>query len=119
MNWYKLLKLAAIPDYKKILELQKATEGMIAAIKDPKTGKIYTGFSHQSIIDNVKDNEVASRLWKEQLYDDNSGFIDKNGKFLNRNEAEKQYQILTMEDLKDLRNNKNLGRLFRGGIPGE
>lgn len=104
------------PSYEQLLGKQRATEGMRAAIRDPLTGKIYTGSSHQAAIDRAPQfkegaDEVANGTWGRMSREwdagtENTGFVDAGGRFISRDEAEKRFGILTMEDLRDLRKGK-------------
>lgn len=102
----KVKEKLAGSEYQKLLEKQRETEGLKAAIKDPKTGKVYSGWTHQAAIDSVPkgDSDTWGRLSSEwDQMTDNVGFVTKSGKFINRDEAESKWGILTIEDLKDLR----------------
>jgi len=114
MNWYNRIKLASKPNFTKLLELQRTSEGWMAAIRDPETGKVYSGYSHQSAINNApKGGHIWGRLYGEwDRVTDNVGFLDKSGNFISRDEAEKIFSISTMEDLRDLQGGRNLTRLF-------
>ncbi len=103
-----------VPEFQRLLELQRKAEGWIAAIKDPKTGKVYSGYSHKSAINSVpKGDDAWGRLEVEwDRATDNVGFLDKNGDFISRDTADKMLSIKTMEDRKDLLEGKNLVRLF-------
>ena len=93
-------------DWRKIIELQRELEGMRAAMRDPVTGKIYTSWSHQQAIESVPKDEgdVWGRLHSEwDKRTENSGFVDKAGKFISRDEANKRWAVLTMEDVRDAR----------------
>lgn len=97
-------------DYERILEKQREVEGLRAAMRDPETGKIYTGSSHQKAMDNAPRDGTGiwSRLYNEwDAATDNTGFIDKNGKFISRTEAEKNWNVSTMEDARDFLRNRN------------
>ena len=106
------------PSYEQIIAMQRATEGYKAAIKDPKTGKVYSGWTHQSAMDTVPTKDKTgtySRLYNEwDQSTDNVGFVDKEGSFVSRSETEKNYGVSTVEDLKDLRrgDEESLVRLF-------
>lgn len=84
---------------------QRALEGIRAAMRDPVTGIIYTGRTHQSAIESVpKSDETGAwgRLSSEwDAATENSGFIDAAGNFVSRAEAEKNWGVLTMEDVRD------------------
>jgi hypothetical protein len=97
-------KLLGISDYERILQSQRELEGLRAAMRDPKTGKIYVGSSHQAAIERVPntEGEVWGRLsneWFEAT--DNSGFVDRAGEFISRSEAERRWGVLTIEDVRD------------------
>jgi hypothetical protein len=70
------------------------------AIRDPATGKIYTGDwrGHKGALTKAGDEEIEKRLRYEHFLDntnkptDNVGFIDKKGNFISRTEAEKMLQ---------------------------
>jgi len=72
----------------------RMSEGMVAAIKDPQSGKVYTGDFHNMIAESQKKNpEVYGRLWKalESERDKPSklvGFINDAGEFMTRKEAD-------------------------------
>lgn len=88
--------------YEAFLGSQRNKEGMQAAVRDPQTGEIYSGPSHSEIIrDAIKaDPDVAERLTKEIFDGSNEvGFIDENGEFINRRQAERRFGILNSEDL--------------------
>jgi len=67
------------------------------AIRDPKTGKVYTGNwrGHKDAIIKGENGDIQKRLQWEHFLDntgkptENVGFIDKNGNFISRAEAEK------------------------------
>ncbi len=87
------------------VEKQRALEGMRAAMRDPQTGTVYTGWSHQGAINSVPKGETTgawgrlSAEWDQGT--DNTGFIDAAGNFISRTEAEKQFGVSTMEDIRD------------------
>lgn len=124
----KGVKLA--DDWQKRVEKQRQLSGLRAAIKDPETGKIYSGWSHQAAIDKApmhgtpeyeKDSGVWGRLSSEwDRSTDNVGFLDERGNFVSRSQAEKKWGILTMEDRKDAlnvkyaKNGSILGATFQG-----
>jgi len=108
-------------EYDRIIQIQRETEGMRAAIIDPKTKRMYTGYSHQSIINSCPHEPMGkfpelnlygrlSREWDNMTK--NVGFVNKNGEFMSRYETEKLYRISTMEDLKDIHKQKSLTRIF-------
>ena len=71
------------------------------AIRDPVTGKLYTGGfrGHRDAILKGETPEIQARLKKEYFNDTFSiptghiGYIDKSGNFLSRAEAEKQISM--------------------------
>jgi len=71
------------------------------AIRDPTTGKIYTGGwrGHKDAIVKGESSEVQERLKYEHFLDnsdkptENVGFIDKSGNFISRAEAEHKISI--------------------------
>ena len=91
--------------YEQILAKQRALEGMQAAMRDPVTGTVLTGRSHQAAINKVPQGEATgmwgrlSSEWDQAT--DNTGFIDKSGEFITRSQAEKNLGVSTMEDIKD------------------
>lgn len=77
-----------------------------AAIKDPLTGKIYVGDwrGHKGIVDKSENEEIRKRLWNE-LFKDNSGiyseyvgYLTPNGRFVPREEAEKELRFSPYHD---------------------
>jgi hypothetical protein len=95
--------------WEDILEKQRAIEGLRAAIRDPETGKVYTGQSHMSAIESTPaygspnfEEGLYGRLYNEwDNATDNVGFIDRAGRFITRREAEANWGITTMEDRRD------------------
>ena len=83
-------------DYTKIL----------AAIRDPKTKKVYSGESHQEIVDKADtiSEALRDRLMAEYgRVTENTGFIDADGLFYTRMQALKKWGIMTSQDLKEKR----------------
>lgn len=79
-------------------------QSMKPAIRSPQSGKIYTSdktaFGHKQILNDLTKAEPGAEkaAWKA-LFDDNAGtgspyigFVDKNGKFISRADAEKQLE---------------------------
>ncbi len=99
--------------YEQILKRQRELEGLRAAMKDPKTGKVYSGASHVKIVDNIQDKDIRARIWKEfgEIDSDKVGFVDKSGKFITRDESERRWDVLTMEDVKDARAGRDRGQV--------
>ena len=81
---------------------------ILAAIKDPKTGKVYTGESHSFILDEMKDENFAvfARLRKKYVDEGNFpfaehvGFVGDDAIFLNRSAAQKKYGVYYSQDIK-------------------
>lgn len=106
-------KIDAKSAWDEIIQKQRKLEGMKAAIRDPVTGKVYTGWSHQAAIEtapkwNAKLSEQEQGVWGRLSNEwdrstENSGFIDSDGNFISRDEAEKQFGVSTMEDIRDAR----------------
>ena len=93
-------------DYERILSQQRELEGLRAAMRDPKTGKVYVGSSHKAAIDTVPqsdDTGIWGRL-SDEWYNstENSGFVDtRTGQFISRDEAARRWDVLTIEDVRD------------------
>lgn len=82
-----------------ILNKQRELEGLIPAIRDPKTGKIYTGYSHRDAIDSTL---MSSRPYSKWGYDtQNVGFITRAKVFITRDEAEERWNVATIEDVRN------------------
>jgi hypothetical protein len=100
---------------------QREKEKMKAAIKSPKTEKVYTGFGHKYILNQIEKEEgqdVRDLLWHE-LFKDNTGkyskyigFEDEKGRFFPREEAEKRMDNPILK----FRNAENCGHID-DGIP--
>ena len=99
--------------YEQLLSRQRGVEGLRAAMRDPQTGKVYTGYSHQAAIESVPKSDTTgawgrlSSEWDRET--PNTGFIDRSGNFISRDEAEKRFGVSTMEDIRDLRKGTTLG----------
>lgn len=98
-------------DWERILRAQRELEGIRAAIRDPKTGRVYVGWSHQAAIESVPIGDETGawgRLSSEwDACTDNAGFMDREGAFISREEARERWDVLTMEDIRDLRRGKS------------
>lgn len=117
-------------DWDSILKKQRQVEGLQAAIKDPQTGKIYSGWTHQAAIEKApkygtpeyeKDSGVWGRLSEEwDRSTENVGFLDREGNFISREEANKNWGILTMEDKRDFLRKPRFSADFstKGTAPG-
>jgi hypothetical protein len=96
---------------RSLVEKQRALHGLRAAMRDPVTGKVYTGWSHQAAIESAPKwkpgmSEVESGVWGRLSHEwdkatPNAGFVDQSGKFIPRDEAERMWGVLTMEDVRD------------------
>ena len=73
-------------------------EDFQAAVKDEKTGKIYTGYNHGEAIEKgVKEGgSFAGRS--------DQGFLTSDGRFITRAEAKENYGFSTSEELHGLKN---------------
>lgn len=103
--------LAARVDH--VVVVQRKLEGVKAAMRDPQTGSVYTGWTHQRAIESVpKDDKTGAwgRLHGEwDRCTDNAGFVDAQNTFISRNDAEALWGVLTMEDIKDALHNQRTG----------
>ncbi len=73
-------------------------EDFEAAVKDLKTGKIYTGKGHPQA------REKAALEGVEFTGENPQGFLRADGLFLTRDETEKEYGFRTWEELMGLDN---------------
>ena len=79
-----------------------------AAIRDPKTGKVYTGESHSTILDEMEDIFPAVFVRLRKIYvaegslpaSENVGFIGDDTVLLNRSEAQKKWGVYYSHDIK-------------------
>jgi hypothetical protein len=89
------------PSWDDMLARGREIQGLKAAIRDPQTGEIYTGYSHQAAIN--KGGDAGGRLsweWSEET--NNVGFVTKDGEFISRGEANNRLGFgYTMEDARD------------------
>lgn len=96
------------------------------AIKSPESGKIYTGHSHKDIFKSQitrQEPGAENKVW-QAIFDDNTGkgspivgFVDKNGDFVSRIDAEKEIENLT--NVSAMRGNTALPMLAAGaGLSG-
>lgn len=92
-------------DFERILKAQRELEGLRAAMRDPKTGIIYTGWTHQQAIEKVPPSDETGAYGRLQAEWDegteNTGFVDREGNFISRAEANERWGVLTIEDIKD------------------
>lgn len=78
-----------------------------AAIRDPKTRKIYAGESHAHILDDLEDSNWAVFKRIQKVYCDsgncaeaeNVGFIEMDGSFLTRKESLKKWGVYQSQDI--------------------
>ena len=81
---------------------------VMAAIRDPKTGKVYTGESHSSIIDEMEYDHPAlfARLRKVYVAEgslpvsDHVGFIGDDAVLLSRSAAQKRWGVYYSQDIR-------------------
>jgi hypothetical protein len=60
-----------------------------AAIRDPQTGKVYTGYNHPQVLEQAPSDAVRKRLAREYAKDsEHVGFTTSYGRFLNRAQAD-------------------------------
>ena len=79
-----------------------------AAIKDPKTGKVYIGESHSYIIDEMEDDNPAVFARLRNVYvaegslpvSEHVGFVGDDAVLLNRSEAQKKWGVYYSQDIK-------------------
>ncbi|MCR4286656.1 MAG: hypothetical protein NUW09_01450, partial [Deltaproteobacteria bacterium] len=70
------------------------------AIRDPQTGQVFTGPSHAEIVKSITDAGISRRVLKEFTgKTGNTGFMDSDGKFITRDEAQAKYGFSTSEEL--------------------
>jgi len=95
-------------DAERLAEIRKRWTPMImAALRDPKTGKIFTGESHAHIIDALEDgdNSIFLRVRKAYVYSrsfpesEHVGFTDGT-EFLNRAQSQKKWGVFDSTDLR-------------------
>jgi hypothetical protein len=99
-------------DWETNLRKGRELQGLRAAFKDEVTGKVYVGYSHQAILNNIPLDDTTSAY--SRLSDDwdqarpNVGFVTSEGEFVSRDDAEKRWNVLTMEDAKDFLRSRKL-----------
>lgn len=79
-----------------------------AAIRDPKTGKVYIGESHAHILDDLEDgNQVIFQRIRKIYVETGSfgsaehvGFWESDGTFLTRNESMKKWGVYQSQDIR-------------------
>ena len=106
--WIRIVEAGYPPkrlNYEQILQTQRELEGLRAAMRDPQTGKIYIGSSHQAAINRVPPDDASgawgrlSDAWYHATED--TGFVNRAGDFISRSEAERRWGVLTIEDVRD------------------
>lgn len=74
-------------------------------MRDPQTGEVYTGWSHQSAIESVPKSDKTGAWGRPHSEWDqcteNAGFVDSKNFFISRSQAEELWGVLTMEDVRD------------------
>jgi hypothetical protein len=90
-------KKGAIGSLESEAAVQRQQTGLTAAIKSPATGKVYSGYGHKQIFNQqISKSEpgIQNQIWNE-IFKDNTGkyspyigFVDKQGNFVSREEAE-------------------------------
>jgi hypothetical protein len=68
----------------------KKTEGFLAAVYNPKTGDIQTGVEHFDAYKKTPENAKGQYV---------EGFVDREGKFMTRQQALKEYGIKMSADI--------------------
>jgi hypothetical protein len=68
------------------------------AVRDPLTGKVYTGASHMEALINMEKAGVKSL--GGQLDPAHTGFLRKDGTFYTRAETEREFGFRTSADLR-------------------
>ena len=69
-----------------------------AAVRDPQTGKVYTGFDHMEA--SQKAEEAGVEFPGGQLPPAHTGFLKKDGTFFTRAQAKAQYGFENSADLR-------------------
>jgi hypothetical protein len=105
------------PNWEDALKRGREIQGLRAAIRDPETGDIFTGYSHQSIINTLplpeQPDYVEGRYGRmQQAWDESTadvGFVTKDGEFISRDQANERLGFgYTMEDARDFLRNRKL-----------
>ena len=84
---------------------------ILAAIRDPKTGKIYTRESHAAILDEMEDKNFAVFARLRKIYMDEGnfpfaehvGFLGDDAVLLNRSAAQKKWGVYYSQDIKRIK----------------
>lgn len=78
----------------------EAPKQIVPAVRDPQTGQVYTGPSHNEIMASVTDPNAKRAVMREVTgKTENTGFLDVNGQFINRMQAQEKYGFSTSEEL--------------------
>ncbi len=64
-----------------------------AAVRDPNSGKVFTGPDHLEALKSAEDDGI------HYLGQENTGFKHQDGTFYTRTETEKEWGFKTSEDL--------------------
>lgn len=93
------LEVPSLPS--NVVIQQPKTSGQItAAVRDPQTGQVYTGPSHNEIMASVTDPNAKRAVMREVTgRTENTGFVDSDGQFINRQQAQEKYGFSTSEEL--------------------
>lgn len=83
------------------------TDKIQAAIRDPKTGKLYMGDSHAEILEELEESDRETQKRIRRVYIEtgklndapNVGFV-KNGEFLTRAQSLKKWGVFQSNDLR-------------------
>ena len=68
------------------------------AVRDPKTGQVYTGPSHMEAL--IKAEKAGMKTLGSQLDPAHTGFLRKDGTFYTRAETEREFGFRTSADLR-------------------
>jgi hypothetical protein len=69
-----------------------------AAVRDPLTGKIYTGFEHFDAVKKAEEDGVT--FPDGQLDPAHTGFLRKDGTFYTREQTQREFGFRTSADLR-------------------
>ena len=84
-------KKAGVKNWNDIRSRQLASEGLQTAIRDKQTDERYTGKLGQTHAELVKEAPIGGKY--------EAGFVDREGNFLTRKEAEDKYGVGQSEDI--------------------
>lgn len=94
----------------------------LAAIKDPVSGRVFTGESWRSIADLLEQLDTVSQetqvAVRRSVQDesDNLGFVDQFGGFLSRDDTQSRYGFHDVEELQQMKNSKPELKDFKAAI---